>query len=655
MDDKSHIRRLHEARCAFHYFQGSVTVHIFCGTLGRRNVTLFYLTQALKAQFIDREFNTENDVGISFMDIKSSADFWFYAENLLLDSFYWEDYYAENDFVKETPADDRKILYENLLLGVPRIRQVKIRNDSCDIHEYFKNLCLSCYDMYSEAEEDRAPFGPGKGTAWVYSSDEKTGSISFQGTISSYEGGGYYKNLGKTKAESAAIMKDLKENLWITRGTRVIFIDFSVYNANLNIFCICKYAPDVGVLYFSFHSICRLIFEFPPTGGIVPNHQLQALKLLKFFDEWDYVTFSFECAVYAIAGFFLIEEIRELMYFKLRFFLNFWTYVDLTIILMATANLLTSLIVFPSAEPTIEKIIQEPNEYGNLEFLASATIFYKNFAASLLFFSYIRLFKYLNFNKTMGQLNNTLKNCALDILGFSIMFFIIFFAFAELGYLLFGSQVEDFSTFGIAMFTLLRTILGDFDYQDIERANRVLAPIYFLSYIFFVFFVLLNMFLAIINDTYADVKTEIAIAPDEMSMTEFLKKELYDLLRKCGCNIKYEQKKAEFNSTVQQIRDALKNCGFTDLEIEMFFARYNIDPHAVVADYDVKKIIRELEMQSLVKESLDEDTAPVQVSDFITQQERLSQIELTIEVITAKVDNLIRKFQEFENLRKNRA
>lgn len=41
------------------------------------------------------------------------------------------------------------------------------------------------------------------------------------------------------------------------------------------------------------------------------------------------------------------------------------------------------------------------------------------------------------------------------------------------------------------MFTLLRTILGDFDYAEIERANRVLAPIYFLSYIFFVFFVLL--------------------------------------------------------------------------------------------------------------------------------------------------------------------
>lgn len=88
------------------------------------------------------------------------------------------------------------------------------------------------------------------------------------------------------------------------------------------------------------------------------------------------------------------------------------------------------------------------------------------------------------------------------------MFFVIFLAYAELGYLLFGPKVcttfskyinvqslcfkvESYSTFGASMFTLLRTILGDFDYIEIKEANWVLAPVFFLSYIFFVFFVLL--------------------------------------------------------------------------------------------------------------------------------------------------------------------
>lgn len=66
-------------------------------------------------------------------------------------------------------------------------------------------------------------------------------------------------------------------------------------------------------------------------------------------------------------------------------------------------------------------------------------------------------------------------------------------------------QVENFSSFGIAMFTLLRTILGDFNYQEIEEANRVLAPIYFLSYIFLVFFVLMVSNLTLISKVIHNV------------------------------------------------------------------------------------------------------------------------------------------------------
>ena len=51
----------------------------------------------------------------------------------------------------------------------------------------------------------------------------------------------------------------------------------------------------------------------------------------------------------------------------------------------------------------------------------------------------------------MTQLSSTLARCAKDILGFAVMFFIVFFAYAQLGYLLFGNQVENFSTFDKCM------------------------------------------------------------------------------------------------------------------------------------------------------------------------------------------------------------
>ncbi|CAH2002304.1 unnamed protein product [Acanthoscelides obtectus] len=220
-----------------------------------------------------------------------------------------------------------------------------------------------------------------------------------------------------------------------------------------------------------------------------------------------------------------------------------------------------SFMEYIHAPPTMKTIVNNPDVYGNVEYLASIYTSKRELVAVMLFLVIMKVFKYLNFNRTMGQLNSTLRQCAKDIVGFSLMFFIVFFAFSELGYLLFGSEVENFSSFGLAMFTLLRTILGDFNYDELERADRVLAPIYFLSYIFLVFFVLLNMFLAIINDTYNDVKTEISIAPDELQMTEYLRDKLHKVLQKVGVmkDVSKKHKKSPINATIRQVREVLTN------------------------------------------------------------------------------------------------
>ncbi|EYC03314.1 hypothetical protein Y032_0095g2868 [Ancylostoma ceylanicum] len=52
-------------------------------------------------------------------------------------------------------------------------------------------------------------------------------------------------------------------------------------------------------------------------------------------------------------------------------------------------------------------------------------------------------------------------------------------------------QIADYSTFYNAVFALLRTVLGDFNFVALERTNRILGPIFFITYVFFVFFVLL--------------------------------------------------------------------------------------------------------------------------------------------------------------------
>ena len=42
-----------------------------------------------------------------------------------------------------------------------RLRQLRVRNDSCAVHEDFQKAIRVCYDTYSEDIEDKEPFGNG--------------------------------------------------------------------------------------------------------------------------------------------------------------------------------------------------------------------------------------------------------------------------------------------------------------------------------------------------------------------------------------------------------------------------------------------------------------------------------------------------------------
>lgn len=79
---------------------------------------------------------------------------------------------------------------------------------------------------------------------WCYSPSSKTGSFSYTGKLATYDGGGFYVDFPSTYEEAKELIESLKKNGWITRGTRCVFVDFTVYNANLNLFSFVKYGID---------------------------------------------------------------------------------------------------------------------------------------------------------------------------------------------------------------------------------------------------------------------------------------------------------------------------------------------------------------------------------------------------------------------------
>lgn len=75
----------------------------------------------------------------------------------MIDLLYWKIWFAFDDPDTHTEKDDKKFVYENFLLGVPRIRQVRVRDDSCFIHPDVSRFFDKCYDYYTIFSESIKP------------------------------------------------------------------------------------------------------------------------------------------------------------------------------------------------------------------------------------------------------------------------------------------------------------------------------------------------------------------------------------------------------------------------------------------------------------------------------------------------------------------
>nr|XP_054773085.1 polycystic kidney disease 2-like 1 protein isoform X1 [Lytechinus pictus] len=553
-------------------------------TFGMTSSHMYYYTKVMSELFLDSQFpDTKN----TYRGMTTMHDFWRFAENPLVDGLYWETWY-NNENVTEDELG--YIFYENKLLGVPRIRQLKVKNDSCIVHSDFEANINTCYAGYSESLEDTQTFGLNNGSAWVYSTEEDLDGSGHTGMITSYGGGGFYADLKKTKAESLDIIMTLKDNLWLDRGTRVVFVDFTVYNANINYFC-----------------IIRLTVEYPPTGGAIPSYKFRTVKLLRYVTAFDYFILCCEGIFCLYILYYMVEEILEIKRHRWAYFKSSWNCLDVIIIFISIVCVAFSCYRYLTVANLIEGLLAQPDIYPDFEYMGYWQDLFNNIIAVNVFLAWIKTFKYISFNKTMTQLSSTLSRCAKDVGGFTVMFAIIFMAYAQLGYLVFGTQIKDFSSIGSCIYTLFRIVLGDFNFHELEAANRFMGPIFFLTYVFVVFFVLLNMFLAIINDTYSEVKSDIALQKSEFEITDYFKKGYEKMVGKINFKrdkiadiqeaLAHADHNADQHLDFDEWRQELKCRGHADAEIEAVFAKYDVDGDRVLDAEEQMKMAHDLEGQ----------------------------------------------------------
>ncbi|XP_063666767.1 polycystin-2-like protein 2 isoform X5 [Pan troglodytes] len=545
----------------------------------------------------------------NFKSIRSVTDFWKFMEGPLLEGLYWDSWYNNQQLYNL--KNSSRIYYENILLGVPRVRQLKVRNNTCKVYSSFQSLMSECYGKYTSANEDLSNFGLQINTEWRYSTSN-TNSPWHWGFLGVYRNGGYIFTLSKSKSETKNKFIDLRLNSWITRGTRVIFIDFSLYNANVNLFC-----------------IIRLVAEFPATGGILTSWQFYSVKLLRYVSYYDYFIASCEITFCIFLFVFTTQEVKKIKEFKSAYFKSIWNWLELLLLLLCFVAVSFNTYYNVQIFLLLGQLLKSTEKYSDFYFLACWHIYYNNMIAITIFFAWIKIFKFISFNKTMSQLSSTLSRCIKDIVGFAIMFFIIFFAYAQLGFLVFGSQVDDFSTFQNSIFAQFRIVLGDFNFAGIQQANPILGPIYFITFIFFVFFVLLNMFLAIINDTYSEVKADYSIGrrPD-FELGKMIKQSYKNVLEK------FRLKKA------QKDEDKKTSKGSGDLAEQA--GREGFDENEIQKAEQMKKWKERLEKKYYSME-IQDDYQPVTQEEFRELFLYAVELEKELHYINLKLNQVVRK------------
>ncbi|ETI40175.1 hypothetical protein F443_14350 [Phytophthora nicotianae P1569] len=136
--------------------------------------------------------------------------------------------------------------------------------------------------------------------------------------------------------------------------------------------------------------------------------------------------------------------------------------------------------------------------------IANLTVLLRLFATAAVLVLGLRILNTFRDHVGLSILTRTMASAVRSFWTFSVIFAVVFVAFAVAGTVLFGDRVEDFSSFLRSMKSCVNMIYGDFDFDSIKDIDY--SVVYYWAYMAMETFVLLNIILAFVVDAYQEEK-----------------------------------------------------------------------------------------------------------------------------------------------------
>jgi len=120
--------------------------------------------------------------------------------------------------------------------------------------------------------------------------------------------------------------------------------------------------------------------------------------------------------------------------------------------------------------------------------------------------SFMKVFKYLKIYTRFMLIFDVILHSMGTIAPFALVIFLILLSFCFSAYWLFGTVVYDYHTFAQALSYLLRSMVEGFEYEPMKLAQPKSAPVWAFAWTVMSGLILLNMFVAILCDSYSFIQ-----------------------------------------------------------------------------------------------------------------------------------------------------
>jgi len=457
--------------------------------------TSFQQTEIIKDSLVLEEFpisiNTQDNtiegptIYKNMYDIMNYEELFEWIEGPILSTIYQEEDYNEN--MKKYPFIIN--LYNKVLGGI-QIRQAKVKKNSCKKRPRVEFNNLYCAGEFNTENEERKDIIINNNIYHYYTNmSDCWGKLGY-GKI--YGPSGYQIILPLNKTKALQLFSKIKKDKWIDEYTRMVSININFYNPNTNII-----------------TVFRTVFDISETGKIDKIVSMYSMAYTIYPPGERWLLISMQTIYILILFYYIYDEIidiRESESMK-QYFSDLWNILECGNIILHFMTII-SFAFWIGTYHNIDKNnkIISSEKFIDLYHLSQIYYSISVISAFNIFLGFIKIFKYLQLNSKFNQLWNTIKFALWDMISMFTIFFLVISGFATMGHLIYGSNSVRYHNFSSSVSSLLRILIGEFDYKQLLDINPYFTPFFFISYVFIILVVSMNMFIAVISEYYDQVK-----------------------------------------------------------------------------------------------------------------------------------------------------